>query len=145
MVPAKTDSELAQAYNDLEHRVGAAMRETLVKGSRRLLRTYRNSVLCFPDRPFHNAPIMYPGTDGIIAQPASLPEGRVYGKESQLLDIVRHELPEGRCCFVYCVDTNTRDITASLRDILTTHGNGAEIPRSQVKPELREEWLIVKR
>jgi hypothetical protein len=42
---------------------------------------------------------------------------------------------------VYCVYTNTRDITARLKDILTRNGIRAEILRSQVKPELREEWL----
>jgi hypothetical protein len=39
------------------------------------------------------------------------------------------------------VYTNTRDITARLKDILTQNGIRAEILRSQVKPELREEWL----
>lgn len=42
---------------------------------------------------------------------------------------------------MYCVYTNTRDITARLKDILTRNGIRAEILRSQVKPELREEWL----
>jgi len=65
----------------------------------------------------------------------------MYGKESHLLDIVRLELAEGRRCFVYCVYTNTRDITVRLKDILTRNGTRAEILRSQVKPELREDWL----
>jgi hypothetical protein len=42
---------------------------------------------------------------------------------------------------VYCLYTNTRDITARLKDILTRNGIRAEILRSHVKPELREEWL----
>ena len=117
------------------------MREMLVKGSRKLLGTYLNSLLCYPDRPFQNEPIIYPGTDRIIAQPAALPENRIYGKEQHLLNIVRQELSQGRRCFVYCVYTNTRDITARLKDILTRNGIRAEILRSQVKPELREEWL----
>jgi hypothetical protein len=141
VVPVEMDSDLADAYDELEHRVGNAMREMLVKGSRKLLGAYLNSLLCYPDRPFHNEPIMYPGTDRIIAKLASLPENRVYGKECQLLDIVRQELAQGRRCFVYCVYTNTRDITCRLKDILTRNGIRAEILRSQVKPDLREEWL----
>jgi len=141
IVPVEMDSDLAVAYNELEHKVGSAMREMLVKGSRKLLGTYLNSLLCYPDRPFQNEPVIYPGTDRIIAKPAALPEGRVYGKEQHLLDIVRQELSEGRRCFVYCVYTNTRDITVRLKDILTRNGIRAEILRSQVKPELREEWL----
>ena len=58
-----------------------------------------------------------------------------------MLNIVRRELAQDRRCFVYCVYTNTRDITARLNDILTKNGIRAEILRSKVKPELREEWL----
>jgi len=141
VVPVEMDGDLADAYHELEHKVGAAMREMLVKGSRKLLGTYLNSLLCYPDRPFQNEPIIYPGTDRIIAQPAALPESRIYGKEHHLLNIVHQELAQGRRCFVYCVYTNTRDITARLKDILTRNGIRAEILRSNVKPELREEWL----
>jgi len=141
VTPVEMDTDLAAAYDELENRVGSAMREMLVKGSRKLLGTYLNSLLCYPDRPFHNEPIIYPGTDRIIAQPAALREDRTYGKEQQLLNIVRRELSEGRRCFVYCVYTNTRDITHRLNDILTRNGIRAEILRSQVKPELREDWL----
>ena len=141
VVPVEMDGDLTEAYRDLEHKVGSAMREMLVKGSRKLLGTYLNSLLCYPDRPFQNEPIIYPGTDRIIAQPAALPENRIYGKEQDLLNIVRQELSEGRCCFVYCVYTNTRDITVRLKDILTRNGIRAEILCSKVKPELREEWL----
>jgi hypothetical protein len=69
----------------------------------------------------------------------------MYGKENHLLDIVRQEIAEGRRCFVYCVYTNTRDITTRLKDILTRNGIRSEILRSRVKPELREDWLREKR
>jgi superfamily II DNA or RNA helicase len=141
VVPVEMDSDLAAAYDELEHKVGNAMREMLVRGSRKLLGTYLNSLLSYPDRPFRNEPIMYPGTDRVIAEPAYLSENRMYGKERQLLDIVRQELAQGRRCFVYCVYANTRDVTSRLKEILTRNGVRAEILRSQVKPELREEWL----
>jgi len=141
VAPVEMDCDLADAYHELEHKVGSAMREMLVKGSRKLLGTYLNSLLCYPDRPFQNEPIIYPGTDKVIARPAALPENRIYGKEHHLLKIVHQELAQGRRCFVYCVYTNTRDITARLKDILTRNGIRAEILRSHVKPELREEWL----
>ena len=141
VVPVQMDGDLAEAYHELEHKVGSAMREMLIKGSRKLLGTYLNSLLCYPDRPFQNEPIIYPGTDRIIAQPTALPQDKIYGKEHHLLNIVRQELSQGRRCFVYCVYTNTRDITARLKDILTRNGVRAEILRSHVKPELREEWL----
>jgi hypothetical protein len=141
ITPVRMDEDLADAYHKLEHKVGSAMREMIVKGSRKLLGTYLNTLLCYPDRPFHNEPIVYPGTDKVIALPAALSENRIYGKEQRLLDIVTDELAQGRRCFVYCVYTNTKDVTARLKGILTGAGIRADILRCQVKPELRELWL----
>jgi hypothetical protein len=139
--PVEMDDDLAHAYHALEDKVGAAMRKLLVTGSRKLLGTYLSTLLSYPDRPFQNEPIVYPGTDQVIALPIALSEKRIYGKERRLLDIVGDELSQGRRCFVYCVYTNRKDVTCRLKDILTGHGIRAEILRSQVKPELREEWL----
>ena len=42
---------------------------------------------------------------------------------------------------MYCTYTNTKDVTGRLREILVRRGVSAEILRSSVKPEQREEWL----
>ncbi len=57
VVPVRMEEDLAAAYKDLEHRIGSEMKRLLVTGSRRLLGTYLNTLLCYPDRPFGNGPI----------------------------------------------------------------------------------------
>ena len=141
VVSVGMEEDLAAAYKALESRVGSEMKRLLVTGSRRLLGTYLNTLLCYPDRPFGNGPVVDPANGNVIAEPAHLPTDHVYPKESELLNIVNGEISQGRRCFVYCTFTNTKDVTARLRDILVSHGVSAEILRSSVKPEQREEWL----
>ncbi len=141
VVPIDMEEDLAAAYNDLEHRIGSEMKQLLARGSRRLLGAYLNTLLCYPDRPFHNEPVVDPANGNVIAEPASLPLDRIYPKENQLLNIIQGEISQGRKCFVYCTFTNTKDVTGRLREILRSQGVCAEILRSSVKPEHREEWL----
>ncbi len=141
VVPVEMEGDLAVAYKHLEHRIGSEMKQLLAQGSRRLLGAYLNTLLCYPDRPFGNEPVVDPANGNVIAEPADLPTDRLYSKETELLRIVHGEISQGRRCFVYCTFTNTKDVTGRLREILVSHGLSAEILRSTVKPEHREEWL----
>jgi len=141
IVPVAMEDDLAAAYQDLEHRIGSAMKQLLAVGSQRLLGAYLNTLLCYPDRPFGYEPVIDPANGNIIAEPASLPWDRVYRKEKELLGILEREACQGRRCFVYCTFTNTKDVTARLREILSRHGIRAEVLKASVKPEQREEWL----
>jgi hypothetical protein len=141
VVPVEMEDDLVVAYKHLEHRIGSEMKQLLAQGSRRLLGTYLNTLLCYPDRPFGNEPVVDPANGNVIAEPAELPMGRLYPKESELLRIVQGEVSQGRKCFVYCTFTNTKDVTGRIREILVSHGVSAEILRSSVKPEHREDWL----
>lgn len=141
VVAVGMEEELAAAYKDLEHRIGSEMKRLLVSGSRRLLGTYLNTLLCYPDRPFGNEPVVDPANGNVIAEPANLPTDRLYPKEQELLNIIRAEISQGRKCFVYCTYTSTKDVTVRLREILASQGVLTEILRASVKPEQREEWL----
>jgi hypothetical protein len=141
VVPVAMQDDLAAAYQALEHRVGSEMKRLLAQGSRRLLGAYLNTLLCYPDRPFHNEPVVDPANGNVIAEPAHLPLDRIYPKERELLKIVQEEVSLGRRCFVYCTFTNTKDVTGRLKEILARQGVCAEIIRSSVKPEQREGWL----
>ena len=141
VVSVGMEEDLAAAYNDLEHRIGSEMKRLLVTGSRRLLGTYLNTLLCYPDRPFQNGPVLDPANGNTIAEPANLPTDHIYPKETELLSIVEREISRRRRCFVYCTFTNTKDVTGRLREILSRRGVSADILRSSVKPEQREEWL----
>ena len=142
------DLPLEAAYRELEAELTSAMKKALVQGSKRLLGTYLNSLLCYPDKPFDNPPIIDPKTKDlpieeqkVIAIPTELPKSVDYEKERQLADIVSKEARMGRKCFVFATYTGTKDITPRLKDILEKEGLKVEILRSTVKPELREEWV----
>ena len=141
VISVEMEEDLAAAYKNLEHRMGSEMKRLLVTGSRRLLGTYLNKLLCYPDRPFGNGPVVDPVNGDVIAEPVSLPLNRTYPKEREFLSIVEGEISQGRRCFLYCTFTNTKDVTGRLREILTRQGIRADILRSSVKPEQREEWL----
>lgn len=141
IVPVEMEDDLAAAYKDLERRIGSEMKQLVAQGSRRLLGAYLNTLLCYPDRPFRNETVVDPANGNVIAEPAELPRDRLYSKENELLRIVHGEISQARRCFVYCTFTNTKDVTARLKEILVSRGVSAEILRSSVKPEQREDWL----
>lgn len=132
----------------LEEELVTAMKEALMHGSKRLLGAYLNTLLSYPDKPFDNLPIIDPATKDlpaeeqkIIAIPYELPKEKSYAKEGQLAELIKAEARKGRKCFVFATYTGTKDITPRLKEILEREGIKVEIPRSVVKPELREEWV----
>lgn len=142
------EPELESAYMELESDLAKAMKEALVQGSKRLLGAYLNSLLCYPDKPFDNPPVTDPRTRDlplenrkIIAVPTELTKAKTYAKEQQLAQIAKTEAKLGRKCFVFATYTGTKDITPRLKQILEREGLRAEILRSTVKPELREDWV----
>jgi SNF2 family DNA or RNA helicase len=148
VVCIEMDPELESAYSELEAELASAMKAALMQGSKRLLGAYLNSLLCYPDKPFDNPPITDPRTrdlpienQEIIAIPTELSRAKTYSKEEQLAEIAKTEAKSGRKCFVFATYTGTKDITPRLKDILEREGLRAEILRSKVKPELREEWV----
>ncbi len=141
------DEELEEAYRKLESDLLAAVRAALQHGSKALLGTYLNALLSYPDRPFDNDIIRDPSQgkkDCIIAIPQELPKNKTYNKEEQLVKLVKSELAMGRRIFIYCQYTNTKDVTGRLKDILYSNGIKAEILKSSVAPEKREEWVLQK-
>lgn len=147
VVQVEMDEEVEDAYKKLENELLTAVRAALQRGSKALLGTYLNALLSYPDRPFDNDIIRHPDPDrkdSIIAIPKELPKENIYNKEEELVKLVTAELATGRRVFIYCQYTNTKDITARLKEILQQNGVKAEILKSSVAPEKREEWVLNK-
>jgi len=151
VVCIEMEPELEEAYRVLEEELVTAMKEALIHGSKRLLGAYLNNLLSYPDKPFDNKPVIDPATKDlpaeeqkVIAIPVELPREKTYAKEHQLAELVKAEVQKGRKCFVFATYTGTKDITPRLKEILEREGLNAEILRSVVKPELREEWVKAK-
>jgi len=142
VVICRMDPDLKEAYTELEEDLKRAVREALAKGSKALLGTYLNTLLSYPDRPFDNEVIVDPkNKKKPIAVPKELSKKSIYAKERELIDLVTKEAREGRKVFVYCQYTATRDVTMRLKNLLSEAGFRAEVMKSTVNPEKREEWV----
>lgn len=134
------DPELERAYHSFAEKLRDEVVGCLRGGSRRLLGTYLQNLLSYPDRPWDNPPVVDPKDGREVAVPPELPRV-VRPKEEALLDLVREELSRGRRVFVYVSYTKRRDVTARLRELLESEGIRAAVLTSDVPPAEREEWL----
>lgn len=142
VVLADMDPPLASAYKRLSSDLQSAVREALATGSKRLLATYLQTLLAYPDRPWGNPPIIDPQQGGVIAVPRELPQDEIYQKERLLVDIVRRARTAGRRCFVYAVYTGKKDVAGRLASLLETAGIRTAVLRAgHPAPADREAWI----
>ncbi len=130
------------AYGTLYDKLRAALADALAKGSRKLLSTYLQSLLAYPDGCTRGETVFDPESEDVLVQVPPLSEEKLYPKEKALLDLVAAERMEGRRVLVYATHTGTRDITERMSDILTRHGFRAAVMKADaVAPDRREAWV----
>ena len=129
------------AYNTVFEELREALAEALKAGSKRLLATYLQTLLAYPEGCTKGETVFDPRSGEIIVQVPPLSEERLYPKEKALIDLVAAERMEGRRVLVYATHTGTRDITGRMDDILTRHGFRVAVMKADaVAPERREAW-----
>jgi hypothetical protein len=116
------DPMLQAAYKALEDDIKNAIKE--YRSNHSVMSVGLNALLLYPDYPW-NIGDLYgyeydPETQRrerfLIAQPEDLDQDYLYAKERRLLELVKAELSTGRrCCHVYAVYTQKRDVTAGWR------------------------------
>ena len=130
------------AYGTLYDKLRAALADALAKGSRKLLSTYLQSLLAYPDGCTRGETVFDPESEDVLVQVPPLSEEKLYPKEKALLDLVAAERFEGRRVLVYVTHTGTRDITGRIKDILTRHGFRTSVLKADtVPPDRREAWM----
>ena len=137
-------TELSQrkAYDKLFDTLRSALTEALAKGSKRLLATYVQSLLAYPDGCTRGETAFDPTTGDVLVQIPPLSEERLYPKEKALVDLVAAERLEGRRVLVYATHTGTRDVTGRMSDILERHGFRVAVMKADaVAPDRREAWV----
>ena len=133
------------AYNTVFEELRKELAEALKKGSKRLLSTYLQSLLAYPDGCTNGETVFDPQTGDVIVQVPPLSEERLYPKEKALVDVVAAERLAGRRVLVYVTHTGTRDITGRMDDILTRHGFRVAVMKADaVEPKRREAWVADK-
>ena len=130
------------AYDKLFGTLRAALTDLLAKGSKRLLATYLQTLLAYPDGCTRGETVFDPGTADMLVQVPPLSEERLYPKERALVDLVAAERLAGRRVLVYVTHTGTRDITGRMESMLERHGFKVAVMKADaVPPERREAWV----
>ena len=130
------------AYDSVFETLRAALTEVLAKGSKRLLATYLQTLLAYPDGCTRGETVFDPESEEVLIQVPPLSEEKLYPKEQALVDLVAAERLQGRRVLVYATHTGTRDITGRMDDFLTRHGFTVAVMKADaVPPERREAWV----
>ena len=134
-----------EAYNQVFSELKVALTKALKSGSKRLLATYLQTLLAYPDGCTKGETVLDPRSGDILVQMPPLSEEKMYPKEKALVDLVAAERLEGRRVLVYVTHTGTRDITGRMDDILTRHGFRVAVMKADaVAPDRREAWVADK-
>ena len=140
--PDVTGYSQRSAYAALFEALKKALADALATGSKRLLGTYLQTLLAYPDGCTRGETVLDPVEGGPIVAVPPLSEERLYPKEQALIDLVGAERMEGRRVLVYATHTGTRDITGRMEEILTRHGFRVAVMKADaVAPERREAWV----
>ncbi len=131
-----------RAWEDAYRGLRAELAKALKSGSKRLLATYLQTLLAYPDGCTNGETVFDPRSGDVIVQVPPLSEERLYPKEKALVDLVAAERLAGRRVLVYVTHTGTRDITGRMEDILTRHGFRVAVMKAgAVEPKRREAWV----
>lgn len=135
----------ATCYHQLAGELRQAVTAALRQGSKRLLATYLQALLAYPDACTRAETVLDPVTGNVIAQAPALPSEVLYPKERALVDLVRRERARGRRVLVYITHTESRDISPRLRTILEREGfRVAVLKAGTVAADRREEWVVAR-
>ncbi len=146
VISVPMDKPLAQAYEELEQDIAAALQEH--RGNSSVISTALNALLLYPDRPFSMGQLWGVAYDEetkrrerfLIADPPDLDESVVYAKERRLVELVQSEVQNRRGVQVYATYTQKRDVTRRIESILSSAGIKAAVLTTQTPPEEREAW-----
>ena len=140
------DPLMMAAYRELEDAIRKAWKEH--RGNRSVLSTMLNTLLLYPDHPYGLGtlygsefdPELKRNVRFVIAETQDLPQEQLYSKERKLIEEIKKELAEGRCCQVFAVYTQKHDVTARLQRILNNEGIRTAVLRASVDTSKREVW-----
>ena len=133
------------AYDHVFKELKKELSKALKTGSKRLLATYLQTLLAYPDGCTKGETAFDPETGDVLVQVPPLSEERLYPKEKALVDLVAAERIAGRRVLVYATHTGTRDITVRMQEMLERHGFRAAVMKAgAVAPDRREKWVAEK-
>jgi hypothetical protein len=143
-VPVRMDPELNHAYRtQVEEPLAEAIKEMMRRRDRRLLGTFLQTLLAYPDYPFDWSTIGYWKNEAFlpVATPPNLATDIIRPKEQALIDLVRSEKSKGRKVWVYVQYTDAHDVQGRLKRLLEQEKFQVGVLQSTVPLARREEWI----
>jgi hypothetical protein len=135
----------ARAYRQLAAELRSAVQQALRAGSKRLLGTYLQALLTYPDACTREETVLDLRANGVLAHAPALPDEPLYPKEQALVGLVRRERERHRRVLAFATHTNIRDITPRLRLVLERAGCRVAVLKADTVPaERREEWVAAR-
>lgn len=135
----------ATAYRGLADQLWQAVTAALQEGSKRLLATYLQALLAYPDACTRGETVLDPHDGQVIAYAPALSADVLYPKEQALVELVRRERARRRRVLVFITHTESRDISPRLRAILEREGlRVAVLKAGSVAADRREEWVAAR-
>lgn len=132
--------DIAKEYERIEGEYIKVMR-SWGKNPMRLMSKFMSLLTTYPDQPYANAPIMYPGSGEPVVVPKDLSDiSELHEKDIAVLDIVRRKVENGDKVLIYTswvgIDTQEK-----LTNIMTENGYKSAVLKNTVSPDKREEWV----
>ena len=138
-VPVDMDTELAAAYERLEHNTRSAF--SRFHGGMKILGQVVQMLSIYPDNPYEQPPIIHPETGNIVATPEELSKDVLRNKDRELIRIVRDKVERGEKVLVYYSWANRTDLGKRIPKILKDEGIEAVTMTASVKNSDRERWI----
>ena len=133
------------AYEYIYENLKTLLNAELARGSKRLLSTYLQVLLAYPDGCTRGETVLDPDSHEVLIQMPPLDSTVTYPKEQDLINLVKQESLQGRRVLVYVTHTASRDITPRLSEMLERNSLRTHVLKADtVTPERREAWVADK-
>jgi len=141
-IPIKLEmnADVKGEYERLERELTSIIKSDK-KIARKILSRYLGLLSTYPDQPYAQDPIYYPGTKTELVTPMDKSNiDELHEKDLAVLDIVERKVKNGERVLLY---TNwvKIDTQAKLAKILTEKGYRVDTLTVKVAPDKREEWV----
>ena len=139
-----TDDQLAD-YQALSSTLTNALKKALAQGDTTLLGVVINVLLRWPDTCFRPESVTHPRTRQLLHF-----NGAVFGddelspKEAEMIRLCKEAKAQGRRSLVYTIYTGKQDVASRYKRLLIKEGLKADVLRSTVGTDKREDWIMDK-
>ena len=139
-----TDDQLAD-YQVLSSTLTNALKKALAQGDTTLLGVVINVLLRWPDTCFRPESVTHPRTRQLLHF-----NGSVFGddelspKEAEMIRLCKEAKAQGRRSLVYTIYTGKQDVASRYKRLLIKEGLKADVLRSTVGTDKREDWIMDK-